>query len=115
MLLSRNWSVSEQFESFRGCERVKRDIPIVAGYRFDQPLQPPANADQSRAAFLQASERPVVMPLAAAQPRAFAIHRDQRHEDEVGLNHRRAALGLHDPERPRIEWVAGAESERLGR
>ena len=50
--------------------------------------------------FFQAYERAVVMALAAPQPRAQAVDGNQRDQDKVGLDHRRAALGLHDSERP---------------
>ncbi len=63
---------------------------------------------------LQMPERAVVMAFAAAEAGALRIDRDQRHEDQVGLDHRRAPLRLHDSERARLQRVAGMEAERLG-
>ena len=54
------------------------------------------------------------MALAAAEPSAAVVDRDQRDQDEIGLDHRVALGRLHDPERTGLERVAGEEAERLG-
>ena len=54
------------------------------------------------------------MALAAAEPGTVVIDRNQRHEDEIGLDDRVALGRLHDAERARLKRVAGEEAERLG-
>ena len=54
------------------------------------------------------------MALAAAEPGAVAIDRDQRHQDQVRLDRRALGFGWRIPNGPGVERVAGEEAERLG-
>src|SRR4051812_9192610 len=86
-------------ETVRRGERIERNVPLIGRNRLAQPLQRPADADQPCAALPQSGKRAVVMTLAAPEARTAAIDRDQRHQDEVRLDHRCAAPWLHHPER----------------
>src|SRR5690348_14866075 len=54
------------------------------------------------------------MALAAAETGAASVDRDQRDEDQVRLDRRMALRRLHDPERSRLERIAGKETKWLG-
>src|SRR6478609_1929087 len=80
----------EQFEAVGGDERVQRNVPLVCGNLFAEPLHGPADPDQAGAILLEAGKSPVIMALAAPDACAMPVNSDQWNENEVRLNHRMA-------------------------
>ena len=113
--LSADSRTFEPLHAFGCGEGLKRHIPRVGRNLAGQALKRPADANQPRAIFLQTAERTVVMALAASEARAEGVNREQRNQDQVRLNDRRAQLRLHHAEGSGLQGVAGAELEGLGR
>src|SRR5215210_774059 len=89
-------SPREPFDAVGRGEGVERDVPFIGRDGVGDALHRPANADEPRALSPQAAERAVVMALAAAEAGPAAVDCDQRNQNHVRLDRRRAAFGLDD-------------------
>src|SRR4029079_18565881 len=96
----------EPVDAIRRGEGVERNVPVFGRNEVAEALERPAEADEASLVLLQADESAVVMALAAAEAGAAPVDRDQRHQDEIGLDHRMALLGLHHSERAGLERIA---------